>query len=83
MVNFVRRLAFSTYLISTHRSLATLDPTTGGTDDYAHIRANIPYAYTLELRGPGFDPDRSNIRPSIEEVWNGMKAMINAIENKP
>ena len=48
--------------------------------DYAYGVLGVPYAFTPELRGPGFDPDHSAIQPSFEETWNGLTALILAIE---
>lgn len=43
-------------------------------------KAGVKWCYTPELRGPGFNPDKANIIPSFQEYWNGVKAMVKAIE---
>ena len=55
------------------------DATTGGTNDYAKGAAGIDYSYVTELRGNGFVIPASNIPLSYEEVFNGVVAMVNAI----
>ena len=59
---------------------STVDATTGTTQDWAHGAIGVPYSYTPELRGPGFSPDETAIQPSFEENWNGLVAMIGAID---
>jgi carboxypeptidase A2 len=53
--------------------------TTGGTDDYAKGAAGVKYAFCPELRGNSFIVDASEIRPSFNEIWAGLLAMVNAI----
>lgn len=36
----------------------------------------IKYSFTPELRGGGFNPDKSQIELSFQEMWNGIVAMI-------
>ena len=52
----------------------------GTSRDWVYGVDIVKYTYTPELRGPGFDPDRSNIMPSIEENWNGLVALVKEIE---
>ena len=56
------------------------DPATGGTQDYAYSEAGIKYAFTAELRGPGFNPATSHIEPAWKEFWAGSLGMITQIE---
>ncbi|CAD5116369.1 DgyrCDS5267 [Dimorphilus gyrociliatus] len=58
----------------------TIYPASGATMDYAYDKAGITYAFTPELRGPGFDPPASAIQLSFQEVWNGVVATIAKIE---
>lgn len=56
----------------------------GGSYDWAMGVAGVKYSYTLELRPSGsafqgFVIDASNIVPSGEEVWAGIKAVANEI----
>ena len=60
-----------------------LDPAAGGSDDWAVGSPHIPYAYTLELRPDPvvprlvhFDPPRSAIRPTSDELRHGVAAML-------
>lgn len=48
--------------------------------DYAYESAKIKYAFTPELRGPGFNPPASAIEPSFREMWNGFVNAIAKIE---
>ena len=57
------------------------DPASGITPDYIKGQAGVKYAYTPELRGPGHDPPASEIEPGYEETWEGIKAMVYAIED--
>ena len=34
------------------------------------------FAYTLELRGPGFILGKENVTPAGEETWAGFKVMF-------
>jgi len=53
--------------------------TTGGTDDYSKGVAGVKYAFCPELRGNSFVIPASNIDPSYREFFNGIVAMVNAI----
>ncbi|KAK2147150.1 hypothetical protein LSH36_567g00000 [Paralvinella palmiformis] len=57
--------------------------TSGATDDYSKGVCGVKYAYNPELRGPGFIISPSHIEPSFQEFWNGVKAMMTAIEANP
>ena len=48
--------------------------------DYANGKAGIRYSCTPELRGPLFNPSPEIIEPSYQEFWNGLVAMVEAIE---
>jgi len=54
--------------------------TTGGTDDWAKGVANIKYAFCPELRGNSFAIANTNIPLSFNEFYNGIVAMVNAID---
>ncbi len=56
-----------------------VDSTRGTTADYAYGQVGVTYAYTPELRGPGFNPGTSAIPTSFEENWNALVAMMTAI----
>ncbi|CAD5124604.1 DgyrCDS12874 [Dimorphilus gyrociliatus] len=56
-------------------------PTSGTQNDYLRAQAGIKWVYTPGLRGPGFNPGSNAIEPSFREYWNGVKAMIKAIED--
>jgi carboxypeptidase A2 len=53
--------------------------TSGGTDDYAKGVSNIKYAFCPELRGNNFVINANQITPSFNEFWNGIVAMVGAI----
>ncbi|OQR69887.1 carboxypeptidase A2-like [Tropilaelaps mercedesae] len=51
----------------------------GGSDDWAHGVAMIPYSYTIELRDDGrygFILPTSHIIPTGEETWAGVKVLL-------
>jgi len=50
--------------------------TTGGTDDYMKGAHGVKHAICPELRGNGFIVNQNQIRPSFEEIWNGLVAMF-------
>jgi len=59
----------------------------GSSVDWAHDRANIKYSYGLELRpgrqgGGGFMLPVSQIKPTVEETWAGIKAMCMEIKKE-
>ena len=58
------------------------DGSTGILQDHAKA-AGINYTFTPELRddGDGFAPPPTSIEPSYQEVWEGIKAMVFAIED--
>ena len=56
------------------------DAATGITCDFAYTNAGIKYAYTPELRGPGFDPEPENIEPAFREFFAGVVASLQEIE---
>ncbi|XP_063599272.1 carboxypeptidase B-like [Penaeus indicus] len=54
----------------------------GSTDDWAKGVLNTKFAYTLELRDTGefgFKLQESQILPTTQEVWEGLKAMLRDI----
>ncbi|XP_063873414.1 zinc carboxypeptidase-like [Scylla paramamosain] len=57
----------------------------GSTDDWAKAALKVPLSYTLELRDKGrngFVLPASQILPTSEEVWNGIKKMFFFINKK-
>ncbi|ELU10131.1 hypothetical protein CAPTEDRAFT_219486 [Capitella teleta] len=54
--------------------------TSGGTDDYAKGVAGVKYSFCPELRGRNFVVNKSEINKSFNEFYNGIKAMLVAIE---
>ncbi|XP_075734004.1 carboxypeptidase B isoform X2 [Rhipicephalus microplus] len=57
----------------------------GGSDDWALGEAQIPYAYTVELRDTGrhgFTLPRDQIVPTGEETWAGIKALLLELASK-
>ena len=48
--------------------------------DYAKAVAGIRYTATPELTGPVTDPETELIEKSYQEFWNGVVAMVPAIE---
>ncbi|ESN98863.1 hypothetical protein HELRODRAFT_107039 [Helobdella robusta] len=62
---------------------STIYPASGGMIDYAKGKQGVPYAAGVEVRGNGFIVPPSQINPSFLEVWAGIVASIEAIENKP
>ncbi|CAA7260302.1 unnamed protein product [Cyclocybe aegerita] len=64
---------------TTGPSCTTIYPATGVSVDYAYDVSGIKYAYTAELRDTGangFVLPASQIRPSGEEVWAGVKYLL-------
>ena len=62
-----------------------LYPCGGASDDYAKIKGNIKYSYTLELRPSsgtfnGFVRPTSDILPSGKEVFAGIVAAVNSMQ---
>ena len=54
-----------------------LDGTSGTTADYMRdVVESVKFAWTPELRGPGFIVDPDQIDPSTQEIWNGLKAKM-------
>ena len=53
------------------------DGTSGTTADYMRGAVDsCQFAWTPELRGPGFIVSADEIAPSTEEIWNGLKAKM-------
>lgn len=68
--------SFNTCFLLISRSSA------GGSDDWAHGVAEVPYSYTVELRDKGrygFLLPKQQIVPTGEEFSDGMKAMAHEI----
>ena len=40
----------------------------------------VKYSYTVELRGPGFNPEWKSIEPAWREFWEGFRAMMTHID---
>lgn len=60
----------------------TIYPSSGSSHDWAYIKANIPIAYTFELRGPTNSSDMfilpaEQIRPTATETLDGVIALLN------
>ncbi|XP_064487468.1 carboxypeptidase B-like [Ornithodoros turicata] len=71
------------YTVGTSTNL--LYVASGGSDDWAHGEAHIPFSYTVELRDKGrygFMLPREQIIPTGEETWAGIKAMLLELVNK-
>ncbi|XP_077540980.1 carboxypeptidase B-like isoform X1 [Haemaphysalis longicornis] len=71
------------YNVGTSTSL--LYVASGGSDDWALGEAQIPYAYTVELRDTGrhgFTLPRQQIVPTGEETWAGVKALLLELASK-
>ena len=56
------------------------DESTGTTVDYIKAVSGVNYTYTPELRGDDFVVDTDEIVPAYEEMWNGLVAMVEALE---
>jgi carboxypeptidase A2 len=52
----------------------------GTSVDYGHDISGIKYTFLPELRGTNFVISNTQIIPSFQETWNGIKAAIVAIE---
>ncbi|XP_049275958.1 carboxypeptidase B isoform X2 [Rhipicephalus sanguineus] len=66
-------------------STSMLYVASGGSDDWALGEAQIPYAYTVELRDTGrhgFTLPRDQIVPTGEETWAGIKALLLELASK-
>jgi len=60
-----------------------LDVASGVTVDHYYDNEGVIYTYTIELRDTGrygFELPPEYILPTAQETWNGLKAMIAAIE---
>jgi len=53
----------------------------GTSRDWAYGVPQIPYVYTIELRGSSFILPPEQIIPSGEETWAGYRAMVAAIDD--
>ncbi|KAI8275130.1 zinc carboxypeptidase [Colletotrichum sp. SAR 10_98] len=64
-------------------SCATLYPTTGASFDYAYAVGKAQWSYLIELRDTGdfgFVLPPEQIRGSVTEQWEGMKVMLNVLD---
>lgn len=52
----------------------------GGSLDYAHKMAKIPYVIAMELSGDGFHPPTTAINSIIRESWIGIRAMCSFLK---
>jgi len=50
----------------------------GGSNDWTYGGANVKYSYAIEARG-SFTSPASEIKPCVEELWAGVKAMADYI----
>ena len=60
------------------------DPSSGTSRDWAAGVPQIPFVYTTELRDTGeygFVLPPNQVRPTAEETWAGLKALMNYIDN--
>lgn len=55
------------------------DASSGGSTDWMMATAGMPYTFVPELRGSGFDVSPSLIPLSVNEMWNGLVAMMDEI----
>ena len=59
-----------------------LYPAAGASDDYAYAAADARIAVTMELPSggsTGFDPPPKDIKPYVEESWQGIVAMAKTV----
>ena len=57
----------------------------GSSVDWAYAKAGVKYCYALELRDTGrhgFMLPANEIRPTVEETWDGITAMANEIHKE-
>lgn len=54
----------------------------GGSVDYAHKMAKIPFVIVMELSGGQFQPPCKAIHGIICESWIGIRAMCSYVKNK-
>lgn len=54
----------------------------GGSVDYAHKTAGIPFVIVMELSGGSFQPPAKQIYNIVYESWIGIQAMCSYIKNK-
>lgn len=54
----------------------------GGSVDYAHKTAKIPFAIAMELSGGCFQPAAKAILGIVSETWVGIHAMCTLLKNK-
>lgn len=54
----------------------------GGSLDYAHKMAKIPFVIAMELSGGSFHPPSNTIKDIISESWIGIRAMCSFLETK-
>ncbi|CAB3382513.1 Hypothetical predicted protein [Cloeon dipterum] len=76
----IAAVAGTTYTVE--NSASGLYFTYGASDDFAYGRGAVQYAYTFELSGggsAGFDPPASLIQPVVDEVWPGIKALVDYV----
>lgn len=58
-----------------------LGPAAGASDDWFYFAYDVIYSFTLELRGRGFQPSASNIKPSNAEITAGVLAQLDCIND--
>lgn len=54
----------------------------GGSVDYAHKTAKIPFVIVMELSGGSFQPPAKAINGILCESWIGIHAMCSFLKNK-
>jgi len=78
--NAIEAIYGSQYAVGT--STNVLYVASGGSDDWAKGAAGIKYSYTLELRDEGrygFELPASQILPTAQETWEGVKVVADAM----
>lgn len=78
------KLSLKKYHFSLENIFTFLDPSGGGSDDWAKGKAGIKYVYCLELRpngnsGNGFLLPTTEIVPTGEETWAGISVVAKAV----
>lgn len=78
----IKKVHGTSYTVGT--STNVLYTASGGSDDWAKGSAGIKYSYTMELRDKGrygFFLPSSQILPTGQETWEGIKVLADALMN--
>lgn len=65
--------------------ISCIDPAAGSSTDWAYAGANIKYSFAIELRDTGrqgFMLSNSQILPTAEENFAGIKAIVKIIQDE-